>query len=372
MGDQPTGRVLFFGPAFHEVGGAQKRARLLTSGLANSGWTVRAVNRAGTRRSFAITSKAGLRGLDVPGFRVQGLGAALYLALSCVIGVASGRAVSVIVAMQVGSQTVAAAIVGMILRKPFVVLTTSSGMLSEVGILREGHASIVRRWAIRRASHVVVQTQAAVNEFDGLCDPDRVRVMANPVELVGEVPLNGLPRAVFVGRLSMEKDLPILLAAWGHVVVGRRDARLTILGSGGHFRSVEPLLLQMIDQDPTLRHSVDMKGWVTDPLPYLQAADVFVLPSLSEGMSNSLLEACAAARVVVATAVPSNIAILGSDYPLLFSPGDVDALRQTLNLAFDDEDKRREAVDDIKARRHLFSTERALEVFTEILLEATN
>lgn len=366
----PKGRVAFFGPGFHEVGGAQKRARLLTSGLARSGWHVRAVNRAGTRRTFAWYSEEGLYALDVPGFGLYGPGMLVYLLVGGLLGTVWGIGSSLLVAMQVGTQTLLAACVGRLLRKPFVVLGTSSGSLSELAMLRGGRAGRLRRWAIGRAALVIVQTQGAADELAGIVDRERIRILPNPVESVDPRALDGATRALFMGRLSEEKDLPNLLAAWRDVVASRPDGRLILLGEGGHFRSVEPMLREAIARDPLLRSSVDLKGWVASPLEELQSADVFVFPSLSEGMSNSLLEACAAGRVVVASAIPSNVAVLGDDYPLLFPPGDRDRLRATLIDAFEDPGKRQMALETIRERTELFSVDRVLELFEGMLVDA--
>ena len=363
-------RVVFFGPGFKEVGGAQKRARILTRGLADRGWDVKVVNRTGTRNRFGFTSGERLRGIDVPGFSARWFGAFLYLVIGLFLGVIWGARGSVLVAMQVGSQTLVAALCGAASRKPFVVLTTSSGMLSEVDILRQGRVSGLRRWAIRRAALVVVQTEEAVLELNGVVDPRRTRVMPNPVESDGPLPLNGEARVLFMGRLSTEKDLPNLLQAWREIAVARPEAELTLLGEGGRFRSVEEGLRGMIESDETLRRSVRMPGWSDNSPAFLERADVFVFPSLSEGMSNSLLEACAAGRVVVASAISSNLAVLGSDYPLLFEPGDVDAMRRTLERALGDASSRAAAVDHCGARMGIFDVARVLDLFEELLTDA--
>lgn len=363
-------RLLFFGPGFAEVGGAQNRARILTRGLAGRGWDVRAVNRAGTANQFRFTSEHRLRGIDVPGFAARRIGAFVYLLVGLCLGLSWGVRSSVLAAMQVGSQTLVAAICGVLLRKPFVVLTTSSGLFSELDILRQGRMSGLRRWAIRRAALVVVQTEEAARELDDTIDSSRLRVMPNPVQPQGKCPLNGNPNVLFMGRLSEEKDLLNLLRAWRSIVHERPEARLTLLGKGGHFRSVEADLRRLVESEEALRRSVRMPGWSESTFGFLRDIDVFVLPSLSEGMSNSLLEACAAGRVVVASAISSNVAVLGDDYPFLFPPGDWAGLRSVLIDAFDDADKRRSALKTVDARMELFSVDRVLELFEGMLLDA--
>lgn len=363
-------RLLFLGPGFSEVGGAQNRARILARGLADKGWDVRAVNRAGTARKFKFMSENRLRSIDVPGFTARWLGALTYLLVGLCLGLYWGAKSSVMVAMQVGSQTMVAAICGALLRKPFVVLSTSSGLLSELKILRQGRLSGLRRWAISRATLVVVQTADAATELGDIVDSSRVRVMPNPVQSQGPWPLNGRPHVLFMGRLSEEKDLLNLLRAWSDIVAERPEATLTLLGEGGHFRSVESEIRRLVESDETLAKSVKLPGWSDDPASFLREADVFVFPSLSEGMSNSLLEACAAGRVVVASAISSNVAVLGDGYPFLFPPGNYAQLRSALNEAFDDPEKRQRALEAIDSRMGLFSVTRILGLFERMLLDA--
>jgi glycosyltransferase involved in cell wall biosynthesis len=109
--------------------------------------------------------------------------------------------------------------------------------------------------------------------------------------------------------------------------------RLVLAGAGGDYRSVEDQVRDIVAADPVLRGSVELPGWVADLHSLLSRCDVYAFPSRSEGMSNSLVEACAAGRVVVASAIPANVEVLGDDYPLLFPPGDVDRLTQCLRMA---------------------------------------
>jgi glycosyltransferase involved in cell wall biosynthesis len=68
-------------------------------------------------------------------------------------------------------------------------------------------------------------------------------------------------------------------------------------------------------------------GQQTDPRPYLQAADIFMLPSRQEGFSNALLEAMASGLPVVATDVGGNSeAVVNGDGGWIVRPEDAEAL----------------------------------------------
>ena len=108
-----------------------------------------------------------------------------------------------------------------------------------------------------------------------------------------ELGMGSAPVIVYSGRFSAEKGLAGLVGAWPRVRVLTPGAELLLLGAG--------------EEEANLRaaagEGVRFGGYVADVLPYLQAADAFVLPSQTEGLSNALLEAMAAGLPAVATAV---------------------------------------------------------------------
>jgi glycosyltransferase involved in cell wall biosynthesis len=106
------------------------------------------------------------------------------------------------------------------------------------------------------------------------------------------------PRVVFVGRLDPVKSLPTLLHAWRTVAEKEPRALLDIVGDGPAQASLEDLAKSL-----GLAAGIVFHGRVEDVVPYLQAADCFVLPSAVEGLSNTLLEAMAVGLPVVATRV---------------------------------------------------------------------
>lgn len=103
-----------------------------------------------------------------------------------------------------------------------------------------------------------------------------------------------------VGRLSKEKGHLDLLTAFGCLRETHPElkCKLVIVGDGP-----ERGTLEAAAQSKAIDVDVIFTGQISDVLPFYAAADVFVLPSHSEGSPNVLLEAMAANLPIVATAV---------------------------------------------------------------------
>lgn len=113
------------------------------------------------------------------------------------------------------------------------------------------------------------------------------------------------PLAVFTGRIDAAKGLAELVAAWRAVADRRRDARLWIVGDG----PFESDLRRQIEAE-NLSSRVVLAGIFDDVSDVLAAADLFVLPSHEEGMSQSLLEAMAAGLPTVASDIAGNRSLI--------------------------------------------------------------
>lgn len=132
-----------------------------------------------------------------------------------------------------------------------------------------------------------------------------------------------------VGRLNKIKDYPTMLRA---AEAFSRDAsswRLLIAGSGGELAALE----EFAGSSPALRRRVQFLG-TTDRIPeFLNAIDAYVLPSLCEGISNSLLEAMATGLPVVVSDTGGNPeVVVNGECGLLFPVGDSQRLAEHLVL----------------------------------------
>jgi glycosyltransferase involved in cell wall biosynthesis len=104
--------------------------------------------------------------------------------------------------------------------------------------------------------------------------------------------------AIIIARLFPEKNHRLLLSAFADVVSRVERARLLIAGAGVEEATIREQIEQL-----KLGDSVQMLGVRRDVARLLAASDVFVLASDREGLPVALLEAMAAGKPVVATAV---------------------------------------------------------------------
>ena len=132
------------------------------------------------------------------------------------------------------------------------------------------------------------------------------------------------PKRIFlyVGRLATEKNVEALLQAWR--VADPRDSRLVIVGDG-------PLRSSLVNQYDDA--SVIWWGYEPDQgtrIALMQCAEVFVLPSLVEGLSLALLEAMACGTACVATDAGADGEVLNDGAGIVMSTQGVTSQLRTL------------------------------------------
>jgi glycosyltransferase involved in cell wall biosynthesis len=148
----------------------------------------------------------------------------------------------------------------------------------------------------------------------------------------------GVPVVGTVARLQPVKDQASLLAAFARVAAELPNAKLVLVGDGPVRAALESQ-----SASPALAGRVIFLGRRSDIPDILPTFDVFALPSLSEGLPLTLLEAMAAGLPCVATAVGAMPeAIVAERTGLLVPVGDVAALADTLLRLLRDPNLRRE------------------------------
>lgn len=104
---------------------------------------------------------------------------------------------------------------------------------------------------------------------------------------------------VAVGTLKVQKDHATLLKAFS-LIADRINAKLTIIGDGPLRAELECLIREL-----GIETRVALPGFMIDPYPWYQTADLFVLSSRWEGFGNVIVEALECGLPVVSTDCPS-------------------------------------------------------------------
>jgi glycosyltransferase involved in cell wall biosynthesis len=174
----------------------------------------------------------------------------------------------------------------------------------------------------------------AVVAAEGL-SPGRVVVLENGVDLsrFAEAPAPAPARRVGVtANLRPVKGLDVFVRAAAAVSAAHPGATFHVAGEG----PLRPELARLAN-DLGLGERLVLRGSVADVPAFLAGLAVAVLPSLSEGMSNALLEYMAAGRAVVATAVGASAGLIEDGVSgLLVPPGDAGRLAEAIGRLLSD------------------------------------
>ncbi|MEO6318419.1 MAG: glycosyltransferase family 4 protein [Acidimicrobiales bacterium] len=322
-------------------GGAERQIEFLAPLLAQRGIELSIVARAHPD-SRAAFEHAAVHHVAVGGGRVV---AAIGFAAGAVRCIRDIRP-DIIHAHGLLSPATAAVLAGRSLRTPVVAKVLLGGENGEVGrLLAWRRGGPIRMRALRATiDRFVVISREIDEELRDVGVPAGRRVLIpNGVDTSRFHPSSGEvrrtsrerlgfgkgPIVLFVGRLHPQKGVAVLLEVWAGVRRSCPTAKLVIVGDGGLRAAFEE----------SAPEGVDFVGKVHDVLPYLASADVFVLPSMAEGLSNALLEAMACGLAVVATDVGATAYVLG-DAGRIVDPGDAMALERELIDLLADSDLR--------------------------------
>ncbi len=166
-----------------------------------------------------------------------------------------------------------------------------------------------------------------------------------------------------VCALRPEKGLNTLLEGFARVRQWRAGMKLAIVGSGPMLEPLqhEARALGIFEDCVFVPATAQVTAW-------LRAIDIFVLPSLSEALSNSLMEAMACGCCTVATSVGGNPELVrNGETGLSFEPGNSEGLSAVLRTLIENEAlRRRLASAGSEFIRQHFSTRAAADRMAEI------
>jgi sugar transferase (PEP-CTERM/EpsH1 system associated) len=192
-------------------------------------------------------------------------------------------------------------------------------------------------WLVRT---VGVGRDKVVQIYNGV-DMQRFIPCSNRHQSIG--PENFAPPGTFVvgtvGRMEAVKDQLTLVRSFLHLLQtvphARERARLVLVGAG----PLRDTSLQLL-RDAGVAHLAWLPGERSDVPAIMRALDLFVLPSLAEGISNTILEAMASGLPVIATQVGGNPELVDAEHTgMLVPPAHPVALAEAIGTYLDDAER---------------------------------
>lgn len=336
------------------LGGTQKQAHRLARALLDEGVDVQLVTGwwfRGTQQRETIDGIPVFRNHTLwEGFGIRGartFGGYVYILTLLWHLWRRRRTYDVIHVHGLSYHTFAAAIASRWLHKPMVTKLANSGAASDILKMREGQHLALTRFmlptALRNGRFVALNRAVERELLDAGVPRERITTIPNGIGLqVGsgafDARLHRPAHALFVGRLHHQKGVDVLLRAARRLreLDPQLEVAYQIVGDG-------PLRdeLSSLTRELGLTKEVEFWGERGDVPSFLRDADVFVLPSRAEGISNALLEAMSLGLPVIASAVPGNEDVVEHQREgLLFPVDDPESLATAIRRVLRDADLR--------------------------------
>lgn len=219
----------------------------------------------------------------------------------------------------------------------------SRGVDRYIAVSNDIAGELVERFRWPAAKVEVVHNAVDIERFDVEAPPGlRDRLIGG----------NGRPLVLTLGRLDEQKGYPVLLEA----ATLLPDVVFALAGEGPERSSLQALAGRL-----GVAERVRFLGHRTDIPQLLAASDVFALPSLYEGTSLAVLEAMAARRAVVSSAIGGTEELIDDGVSgLLVPPGDAPALADALGRLLEDPGLRESLAARARKRVETSFTRRAM------------
>ena len=339
--DRKTRKIVFVIRYFHPfIGGLEKKVLNLASVLNQRGVNVEIL----TSRFYKEWPKSEkIRGVAVCRIaspRIKIAGALVFLAGLCKYLFQNRSCIEAIHAFQVGYSSAAAVCMGKLLSKPTLLSLSSSGKGGDIirhrkspwgraflFLCRLASRILVLNADMRRELQMISYHEHAILSVTNGVDPGVFQRAENRKELRQKMGIDKEKIILYTGRLSSEKGLAFLIRAYAKLGLAM-PTKLYVLGDGPELPRLRKLIRQY-----HLENRVILLPAKEDVASHLQTADIFVMPSEFEGLSNSVLEAMACALPVIATRVEGNAELIEDRVTgLLVAYGDEEQMKKALTF----------------------------------------
>jgi glycosyltransferase involved in cell wall biosynthesis len=249
--------------------------------------------------------------------RIKVLGALIFLFCLAVYLIKNRRHVSLIHTFQIGYTSFVSILISILLKKPSIMKLASSGWGGDIQRAKKTSFGRIFLFMAKKASRIITLSATIEQELmEEKVDSSRLCLIHNGVDLIKFREIEGKGRLrnklgitdkrtiIYTGRLSPEKGVDFLIRGFSKLDKNL-NCQMIIIADGPERKSI----VQLVDQYQLSKSVILLKG-VDEVADYLNASNIFVLPSRFEGLSNSLLEAMACGLPVISTMVGGSIDII--------------------------------------------------------------
>lgn len=304
-------KIIFTIRYFHPfVGGTEKQALTLASQLVAKGVEVTILTSRFQKswQQCEVLEKVKVVRLFSP--RIKVVGALIFLACLALYLIKQRNQYSLIHTFQIGYTSFLSILLGLCLRKPSLLKLASSGSGGDITRSKRTPWGSLFLYVAKRASRIIAVSTAVEQELLAeKVPPTVINTIANGVDVSLYDPhrhksemrirlnIPEINTVIFAGRLSPEKGVDFLVRSFAKLLK-YQPCQLLLIADGPEFGNVLRLI-----KECNMRDSVLLVSAAAEVVPYLKAADLFVLPSRFEGLSNALLEAMSCGLPVISTRV---------------------------------------------------------------------
>jgi glycosyltransferase involved in cell wall biosynthesis len=197
----------------------------------------------------------------------------------------------------------------------------------------------------------VAISQELKNHWVGMgLDSDRIKVIYNILDddkdvegtsssISSIVDYSGY-KIIYVGRLIECKGITFLLKSLSQLIDVKFKAKLFLVGDGDFEQEIRHCASSLNIED-----CVSFLGYQSNPMAFMEKADLLVLPSKEDGFGRVLLEAMSVGTPVIGTRIGGIQEVVEHEVNgLLVTYGDVSALKEAMKRMLEDESLRKKTV----------------------------
>ncbi|MBI5555276.1 MAG: glycosyltransferase family 4 protein [Elusimicrobia bacterium] len=333
------------------LGGTEKQALLLAQYLRKQGTELFVVT-ARRQQQKAYEELGNIKIYRTASYFSGWSGSLIFMFSSFIFLWRKHRHFDIIHVFLAGSPALMAVLLGRLLQKKVVLKFGGAGSTGDIATSNKSLLGRIKISLLKKyISSYVVPTQEISAEIrqEGFY-PAKTQHIANGVDIEKFSPVSAAEKTLlrqelklplqhlvlYAGRLEKGKGVDILLTCWSAVCQQFPTAHLLILGDGTLLASLKNRAMSL-----DCREQIHFLGTIQEIHKYLQTADLFVLPSLAEGLSNALLEAASCRLAIIATDIGGTNELIGNGRNgLLVTLGNSQILAERIVFLLTDEQER--------------------------------